>query len=45
MQGKQVIGGGQDLPFMPLVTKWKDRIPCYELLVALNYAHKTGLPG
>lgn len=42
LQGKQVIGKGEDLPFMPLVSKWKDRIPFHSLLAALNYAYKTG---
>jgi hypothetical protein len=45
LQGKEVIGRGEDLPFMPLATQWKDRIPSYEVLVALNHSHKTGFPG
>ena len=43
--GRQPIRDqGKDLPFMALVTQWKDRIPSYELLVALNHSHKTGFP-
>jgi hypothetical protein len=42
MQGRLAIGKGVDLPIMPLVTQWKERIPCYELLAALNYVYKTG---
>jgi len=41
---KQIIGKGEDLPFMPLVTQWRDRIPFHDLLTALNYVHKTGFP-
>ena len=42
VQGKQSVGQGQDLPFTPLVLKWKDRIPFHDLLTAINYAYKTG---
>ncbi len=42
LQGKQTIGKGEDLPFMPLVVKWKEGIPLHDLLAALNYVYKTG---
>ncbi|MHB8729981.1 MAG: hypothetical protein ACYC9K_13275 [Sulfuricaulis sp.] len=45
LQGKQVIGRGEDLPFMPLVTQWKERIPSHDLLLSLNHVHKSGFPG
>lgn len=44
LQGRYAIGQGEDLPFMPLATKWKERIPFHDLLAALNYAYKTGFP-
>ena len=42
LQGRHAIGKGEDLPFMPLVAKWKERIPFHDLLAALNYVYKTG---
>jgi hypothetical protein len=42
LQGKQVISKDEDLPFMSLVSKWKDRIPFHALLAELNHAYKTG---
>ncbi|MBI3777446.1 MAG: hypothetical protein HY274_00760 [Gammaproteobacteria bacterium] len=45
LAGRQTIGRGEDLPFMPLVTKWKERIPFHDLLAAVNYTYKTGFPG
>ncbi len=42
LQGKHSIGKGEDLPFMFLAAKWKERIPFYDLLTALNYTYKTG---
>lgn len=42
LQGAHVFGKGEDLPFMPLVRKWKDRIPFHDLLTILNSVHKTG---
>jgi len=41
-QGKHVFGQG-DLAFMPLVQKWKQRIPYHDLLLALNDIHRQGL--
>jgi len=43
LQGRHDIGKGEDLPFMPLVSQWKNRIPFHALLAALNHAYKTGL--
>lgn len=45
MQGKHVFGADQDLPFMPLVSKWKERMPFHHLFATLNTVHRQGLPG
>lgn len=45
LQGKHAIGQGEDLPFMSLVSAWRERIPFHELLAALNYTYKTGFQG
>lgn len=45
LAGRQAVGRGEDLPFMLLVTKWKERIPFHDLLAAVNYTYKTGFPG
>ncbi len=45
MQGKHVFGEDQDLLFMPLVNKWKERLPFYSLFATLNIVNKQGLPG
>jgi hypothetical protein len=42
MQGQHAIGQGEDLPLMFVAAKWKERIPFYDLLTALNHAYKTG---
>ena len=42
LQGRLAIGQGEDLPFMPLVSAWKERIPFLDLFAALNYTYKTG---
>lgn len=42
LQGRHTIGKGEDLPFMPLVAQWKERIPFHDLLEVLNYVYKTG---
>ncbi len=39
--GAHVSGDGQDLPFMPLVRKLKDRLPINPLFEALNVFHKS----
>ncbi|MCR4302402.1 MAG: hypothetical protein NUV51_12395 [Sulfuricaulis sp.] len=44
-QGKHAFGADQDLPFMPLVNKWKERLPFYSLFTTLNIANKQGLTG
>jgi len=38
-----IAGSETDLSFMPLVRKWKGRIPFHQLLTVLNDAHKTGI--
>jgi len=43
-QGRHVFGQG-DLGFMPLVQKWKQRIPYHDLLLALNDIHRHGVGG
>jgi hypothetical protein len=45
MQGRHAFGENQDLPFMPLVNKWKDRLPFYNLFATLNIANRQGLAG
>ncbi len=45
LAGRRAVGRGEDLPFMPLVTKWKERIPFHDLLAAVNYTCNTGFPG
>jgi hypothetical protein len=45
MQGKHVFGADRDLPFMPLVNKWKQHLPFYDLFAVLNTVNKQGLPG
>lgn len=41
-EGRHEFADGGDLPFMPLVQKWKQRIPMHDLLEILNSAHKRG---
>lgn len=43
MQGKHVFGEERDLPCMPLVNKWKERLPFYNLFETLNVAQKHGI--
>jgi hypothetical protein len=45
MQGRHAFGADQDVPFMPLVNKWKDRLPFYNLFATLNIANRQGLAG
>lgn len=45
LQGTHAFGADQDLPFMPLVHQWRDRIPFHHLFAVLNAVHKQGLPG
>ncbi|MDH3242825.1 MAG: hypothetical protein OEY27_04300 [Gammaproteobacteria bacterium] len=45
MQGRHVFGENRDLPFMPLVNKWKARLPFHNLFATLNLANRQGLPG
>ena len=45
MQGRHTFGADHDLPFMPLVNKWKERLPFYNLFATLNAAIRQGLPG
>lgn len=45
MQGKHVFGADQDLPFMALVNKRKERLPFQSLFATLNIVNKQGLSG
>jgi hypothetical protein len=45
MQGRHAFGGDHDLSFMPLVNKWKERLPFYNLFETLNAVNKQGLTG
>jgi len=45
MQGRHVFGADQDLPFMPLVNKWKERLPFYSLFATINIVNRQGLRG
>ena len=40
--GSHTFADGSDMSFMPLVRKWKRRIPFSNLLETLNSVHKTG---
>ena len=41
--GRHRFGDGADLAFMPLVERFKAKIPMYRLLKTLNDAHRGGL--
>ena len=45
LQGASALGAGKDLPFLPFVHKWKDRIPFHHLFAVLNAVYKQGLAG
>jgi hypothetical protein len=45
MQGTHTFGGDRDLPFMPLVNKWKERLPFHNLFATLNAVNRQGLLG
>jgi len=45
MQGRHAFGEDRDLPFMPVVNKFKARLPFYNLFATLNIANRQGLPG
>lgn len=40
--GNYAFGGGADLSFMPLVEKWKSKLPFYGLLEIVNTTQKRG---
>ncbi len=42
VSGRHRFANGADLAFMPLVRRWKDRIPFVLMLEALNKTHQAG---
>lgn len=41
-EGRHAFGAGTDLAVMPLVRKWKARIPFNDMIEVLNRAHLSG---
>jgi len=42
MRNEHRVGGGHDLPFMPLVQRERKQLPFVTLLDAINLAYKKG---
>lgn len=42
MANRYTIGRGEDLPFMPVVLRVRERLPIASLIETINLAHKKG---
>lgn len=45
MRNEHTVGGGKDLPFMPVVQRERTRIPVAPLIDTINLAYKKGFGG